>query len=179
MTTPTEIKAAYKKYVAKQKQSRQRGWASEEQFAADYDKSYKADFGPNGKRVTNESTLSIADRTRMLELAGMSHVVLTEAKKTTINEDAAQSLQRQYGALGQAVADLLDTYKGMSTDPDMAGEYEPGHMDPGTLKGYIDDMIDDQLAEIYETPEYKQLCAEIAGQVTQVATEPNQGTLDV
>lgn len=123
--------------------------------------------------------MDINAQRRMLELAGMSHVVLTEAKKPTIKEDAAQSLQRRYGALGQAVVDLLDTYKGMSTDPDMAGEYEPGHTDPDNLKGYIEDMIDDQLAEIYETSEYKQLCAEIAGQVGQVATEPNQGTLDV
>jgi hypothetical protein len=179
MITSTEIKAAYNKYVAKQKQSRQRGWASEEQFAADYDKSYKADFGPNGKRVTNESTLSIADRTRMLELAGMSHLVLTEAKRTTVKEDAAQSLEQQYGALGRAVIDALESYKGMAVDPGMAGELDTQDMASKPMEGYVEDMLNDQLGEIFESSEYKQLCAELSGQHAQVSAQPEQGVLDV
>ena len=179
MTTSTEIANAYKKYVAKQKQSRQRGWASEEQFAADYDKSYKADFGPNGKRVTNESTLSVADRTRMLELAGMSHLVLTESKKPTIKEDAAQSLVQQFGSLGQAVIDTLESYKGMAIDPGMAGELDTQDMASTPMEGYVEDMINDQLGSIFESSEYKQLCAELSGQHAQVSAQPEQGVLDV
>lgn len=123
--------------------------------------------------------MDIIAQRRMLELAGMSHLVLTEAKKPTIKEDAAQSLVQQYGGIGQAVVDLLDTYKGMSTDPEQAGEYDPSHTSPEMMKGYIDDMINDQLAEIYESAEYKQLCAEIGGQVAQVGATPDQGVLDV
>jgi hypothetical protein len=180
MTTSTEIAAAYKKYVAKQKQGRQRGWASEKQFTTDYDKYYKADYGPTGKRVTNESTLSVADRTRMLELAGMSHLVLTEAKRTTVKEDAAQSLEQQYGALGQAVADVLEIHKSTATDPDVAGEMsEIGGFDPRAMEGMIKDHINDALLDIFGSPEYRQLCAELSGQNAQVAAEPDQQTLDV
>ena len=74
-TITPEIKAAYIKYVAKQKQGRQRGWESEEMFAQNYEKYFQKDWGPNGDRVKKESVgLTTADRQRMLELAGIAQV---------------------------------------------------------------------------------------------------------
>jgi len=117
----------------------------------------------------------------MLELAGMSGTVLTEAmkKKMTVKEDAAQSLEQQYGALGRAVIDTLESYKGMAVDPGMAGELSTQDMAPKSMEGYVEDMINDQLAEIYESAEYKQLCTEMMGQHAQMSAQPEQGVLDV
>ncbi len=124
--------------------------------------------------------MDINTHRRMLEIAGMSNVVLTEAKKKpTIKEDAAQSLVQQYGALGQAVIDTLESYKGMAVDPDMAGELDTKDMAPKTMEGYVEDMINDQLGEIYASAEYKQLCTEMQGQHAQVSADPEQGVLDV
>jgi len=123
--------------------------------------------------------MDIKAQRRMLELAGMSHVVLTEAKKPTIKEDAAQSLVQRYGALGQAVIDTLESYKGMAVDPGMAGELDTADMAPKTMEGYVEDMINDQLGEIYESAEYKQLCTEMQGQHAQMSAQPEQGVLDV
>jgi len=123
--------------------------------------------------------MDINAQRRMLDLAGMSHVVLTEAKKTTIKEDAAQSLVQQFGGLGQFVVDTLESYKGMTVDPSMAGEIDPQDAQAGTMDGFVEDMLDDQLGEIFASAEYKQLCTEIVGQGTQVAAQPEQGVLDV
>lgn len=124
--------------------------------------------------------MDINQTRRMLEIAGMSNVVLTEAKKkTTIKEDAAQSLVQQYGSLGQAVIDVLEGYKGMAVDPGMAGELDTDDMAPKTMEGYVEDMINDQLGEIYASAEYKQLCTEMMGQHAQMSAQPEQGVLDV
>jgi hypothetical protein len=123
--------------------------------------------------------MDINAQRRMLELAGMSHIVLTEAKKPTVKEDAAQSLEQKFGSLGRAVIDTLESYKGMAIDPDMAGELNTGDMAPKTMEGYVEDMINDQLGEIYESAEYKQLCTEMMGQHAQISAEPEQGVLDV
>jgi hypothetical protein len=124
--------------------------------------------------------MDINVKRRMLEIAGMSNVVLTEAKKkTTVKEDAAQSLQQQFGALGQAVVDVLDMHKSMATDPDMAGEFDTGDFGAQDMEGMVKDHINDILMDIFASPEYRQLCTEMQGQATQVAAEPNQRTLDV
>lgn len=123
--------------------------------------------------------MDINSQRRMLELAGMSHVMLTESKKTTIKEDAAQSLVQQFGSLGQAVIDALESYKGMAVDPGMAGELDTQDMASTPMEGYVEDMINDQLGEIFESSEYKQLCAELSGQHAQVSAQPEQGVLDV
>ena len=125
--------------------------------------------------------MDINTQRRMLEIAGMSGVVLTEAKvkKSTIKEDAAQSLEQQFGALGRAVVDTLESYKGMAVDPSMAGELDTADMNPDTMWGYVEDVINDNLAEIKESAEYKQLCAELAGQHSQMNAEPEQRMLDV
>lgn len=123
--------------------------------------------------------MDINAQRRMLELAGMSHIVLTEAKKPTVKEDAGQSLVQKYGSLGQAVIDVLESYKGMAVDPSMAGELDTKDMAPRTMEGYVEDMINDQLGEIYASAEYKQLCTEMQGQHAQVGAEPDQGILDV
>lgn len=124
--------------------------------------------------------MDINTQRRMLDLAGMSHSYLTEAKKkTTVKEDAQQSLERKFGPIGTAVADIIDQYKAMSTEPDVADEMNPDEMGPDDMWGYVEDMIDDALLNIKDSAEYKQLCASLAGQVTQVKAEPDQGVLDV
>jgi hypothetical protein len=123
--------------------------------------------------------MDINAQRRMLELAGMSHIVLTEAKKPTVKEDAAQSLEQKFGSLGRAVIDTLESYKGMAIDPGMAGELNTDDMAPKTMEGYVEDMINDQLGEIYESAEYKQLCTEMMGQHAQMSAQPDQGVLDV
>jgi len=124
--------------------------------------------------------MDINTQRRMLEIAGMSGVVLTEAKKkTTVKEDAQQSLERKFGAIGTAVADIIDNYKQMATEPDIADEMDAARMSPGNMWGYVEDMINDALAEIKDSEEYKQLCASLAGQTTQVKAAPDQGILDV
>lgn len=125
--------------------------------------------------------MDINTQRRMLEIAGMTGIVLTESKKKkmTVKEDAAQSLEQQYGALGRAVIDTLESYKGMAVDPGMAGELNTQDMAPKSMEGYVEDMINDQLAEIYESAEYKQLCTEMMGQHAQMSAQPEQGVLDV
>ena len=125
--------------------------------------------------------MDINTQRRMLEIAGMSGTVLTEAmkKKTTVKEDAQQSLERKFGSIGTAVADIIDQYKAMSTEPDIADEMNPAEMSPEHMWGYVEDMIHDALAEIKDSEEYKQLCASLAGQTSQVKAEPDQGILDV
>lgn len=123
--------------------------------------------------------MDINTQRRLLEIAGMSSSNLTESKKVTIKEDAAQSLVQQFGSLGQAVIDALESYKGMAVDPSMAGELDSQDMASKSMEGYVDDMINDQLGEIYQSVEYKQLCTELQGQHTQISASPEQGVLDV
>lgn len=123
--------------------------------------------------------MDIDTQRRMLEIAGMTGSVLTEASKKIVKEDAQTSIARKFGNLGAAVAEQLDHYKFMATDDGMEDELQVDHMSPENMRGFIEDMIDDQLAEIFESPEYKQLCTEIAGQYSQKSADPAQRQLDV
>lgn len=119
--------------------------------------------------------MDINTQRRMLEIAGMTGVVLTESKKKTIKE----SLVDEFGDLGALVDNILEHFKHMATDPEFAGENSPEHMTPNALEGFVGDMIDDQLAEVFQSEAYKQKCAELAGQSAQVAANPDQRQLDV
>jgi hypothetical protein len=113
---------------------------------------------------------------RMMEIAGIDPKAI--AKKKTVKEDAATDLAHEFGSIGEFVAQQLDIYADQMTDPDVAGELE-GQETPESLQGFVKDMANDMLIEVFRSEAYKRYATEIAGQINQANQQPDQGVMNI
>jgi hypothetical protein len=113
---------------------------------------------------------------QLLDIAGINKQSI--AKKKTLKESASEDLEHQFGPIGMFVAVELDIYADAMTDADVAGEADPNE-DTKSLEGYIRDRVNDTLIEIFRSEPFKRLATEVAGQVNQANTDPDQTILNV
>jgi hypothetical protein len=118
--------------------------------------------------------MDITQKRRMLELAGMSGVVLTESKKIV-----KESLTDEHGSLGTFVEEVMAHFQEMSTDSDYASEIGEEGLTLDSIEAYVKDMVDDRLNEIFSSSAFQQLVSQVSGQSMQVQAEPDQGILPV
>jgi hypothetical protein len=123
--------------------------------------------------------MDIHVKRRMLEIAGMSDMVLTESKmdkKKAVKESITDAYQ-----IGSAIEFYLSMFNEMYQDREAASDFdgEAEQVTESSVADYIKDMIDDELAQALEDPEVKRRILEIVGQTQQNIRVPDQGTLDV